>query len=32
MTPRDVDDLTLLEFERFCLYLDEIHRRRSGDV
>jgi hypothetical protein len=29
MTPRHVDDLTLLEFERFCLYLDEIQRRRA---
>jgi hypothetical protein len=30
MSPRDVDELTLLEFERFCIYLDEIQRRGSG--
>jgi hypothetical protein len=29
MTPRDVDDLTLTEFERFCIYLDEIERRAN---
>jgi hypothetical protein len=29
MSPRDVDELTLDEFERFCLYLDEIKRRGS---
>jgi hypothetical protein len=27
MPPRVVDDLTLAEFNRFCIYLDEIERR-----
>lgn len=31
LRPRDVDGLTVAEFERFCVAADDMNRRQSGE-